>query len=171
MEEAGGEGIQELFEEAEYNLKQSVLKRLANAREGGTEDKDQNEEEEEKIEETDDLGESSLCRNYYVKFSTTVKTEMVSVLLMWLSRPSRVIKFFYWYLFISFWIPAHSVAGHIKPKINFQSYRKYDPDCSSRIRIYPSWIQGSKRHRVSDPQHCPPIGIFFPSAFDIINLH
>jgi hypothetical protein len=63
VEEGEGEGIQELFEEAEYNLKQSVLKRLANAREGRSEDKGQEEEEEEKIEETDDLGESALCRN------------------------------------------------------------------------------------------------------------
>jgi hypothetical protein len=79
VEEGEGEGIQELFEEAEYNLKQSVLKRLADAREGRTEDRDQNkeEEEEEKIEETDGLGESALCRNYYVKISTTVKPEMV----------------------------------------------------------------------------------------------
>ena len=72
VEEGKGKGIQELFEEAEYNLKQSVLKRLANAREGSTEDRDQKEEEEEKIEETDDLGESALCRNYYVKVSRTV---------------------------------------------------------------------------------------------------
>ncbi len=63
VEEGEGEGIQELFEEAEYNLKQSVLKRLADAREGRTEDKGL-EEDEEKIEETDDLGESALCRNY-----------------------------------------------------------------------------------------------------------
>ncbi len=37
--------------------------------------------------------------------------------------------------------------------------RNYDPGCSSRIRIlnfYPSRIQGSKRHRIPDPdsQHC-----------------
>ncbi len=41
----------------------------------------------------------------------------------------------------------------------FLSSRKYDPDCSSRIRIlifYSSRIQGSKRHRIPDPdpQHC-----------------
>ena len=41
----------------------------------------------------------------------------------------------------------------------FLSSRKYDPGCSSRIRIlifYPSRIQGSKRHRIPDPdpQHC-----------------
>jgi hypothetical protein len=41
-----------------------------------------------------------------------------------------------------------------------QSSRKYDPGCSSRIRImdpdpdfYLSRIQGSERHRISDPQH------------------
>ncbi len=39
------------------------------------------------------------------------------------------------------------------------SSRKYDSGCSSRIRIltfYPSRIQGSKRHKVldPDPQHC-----------------
>ncbi len=36
----------------------------------------------------------------------------------------------------------------------FISSRKYDPGCSSRIRtqtFYPSWIQGSKRHRIPDP--------------------
>ncbi len=39
----------------------------------------------------------------------------------------------------------------------FFSSRKYDPICSSRIRIlifYPSRIPGSKRHRIPDPQHC-----------------
>jgi hypothetical protein len=40
----------------------------------------------------------------------------------------------------------------------FLSSRKYDPVCSSRIRIltfYPSRIQGSKRHRIPDldPKH------------------
>jgi hypothetical protein len=39
----------------------------------------------------------------------------------------------------------------------FLSSRKYDPGCSSRIRMltfYPSLIPGSKRHRIPDPQHC-----------------
>jgi hypothetical protein len=39
----------------------------------------------------------------------------------------------------------------------FLSSWKYDPSCSYRIRIlilYPSRIQGSKRHRIPDPQHC-----------------
>jgi hypothetical protein len=41
---------------------------------------------------------------------------------------------------------------------NFLSFRKYDPGCSSRIRIpifYPSRIPdpGSKRYRIPDPQH------------------
>jgi len=38
----------------------------------------------------------------------------------------------------------------------FLSSRKYDPGCSSRIRIlifYPSRIQGPKRHRIPDPQN------------------
>ncbi len=38
----------------------------------------------------------------------------------------------------------------------FLSSRKYDPSRSSRIRIlifYPSRIQGSKRHRIPNPQH------------------
>ncbi len=47
-------------------------------------------------------------------------------------------------------------------KIVFLSSRKYDPGCSSRIRIlifYPSRIQVSKRHRIpdSDPQHCKDV--------------
>jgi hypothetical protein len=36
----------------------------------------------------------------------------------------------------------------------FLSSRKYDPGCSSRIRMltfYPSRIQGSKRHQIPDP--------------------
>jgi hypothetical protein len=40
------------------------------------------------------------------------------------------------------------------PKKWFLSSRKYDPGCSSRIRMlnfYPSRIQGSKRHRIPDP--------------------
>ncbi len=43
-----------------------------------------------------------------------------------------------------------------KPKKWFLSSRKYDPGCSSRIRMltfYPSRIQGSKRHRIPDLQH------------------
>ncbi len=43
------------------------------------------------------------------------------------------------------------------PKKMFLSSRKYDPSRSSRIRIliffYPSRIQGSKRHRIPNPQH------------------
>jgi hypothetical protein len=53
----------------------------------------------------------------------------------------------------------------INPKKLILSSRKYDPGCSSRIRIpdpvrslnfYPSRFQGSKRHRIPDPdpQHC-----------------
>ncbi len=41
-----------------------------------------------------------------------------------------------------------------KPKAWFLSSRKYDPGCSSRIRMltfYPSRIQGSKRHWIPDP--------------------
>ncbi len=46
----------------------------------------------------------------------------------------------------------------------FLSSRKYDPGCSSRIRMltfYPSRIQGSKRHRIpdQDPQHCTGVGM------------
>ncbi len=43
---------------------------------------------------------------------------------------------------------------YVSPKKLFLSSRKYDPDCSSRIRIlifYPSLIQGSQRHRIPDP--------------------
>jgi hypothetical protein len=43
------------------------------------------------------------------------------------------------------------------PKKWFLWSRKYDPGCSSRIRIltfHPSRIQRSKRHRIPDPQHC-----------------
>ncbi len=48
---------------------------------------------------------------------------------------------------------------YFNPKKWFLSSRKYDPGCSSRIRMltfYPSRIQGSKRHRIPDldPQHC-----------------
>jgi hypothetical protein len=48
---------------------------------------------------------------------------------------------------------------YFNPKKGFLSSRKYDPGFSSRIRMltfYPSRIQGSKRHRISDPdpQHC-----------------
>ncbi len=45
---------------------------------------------------------------------------------------------------------------YFNPKKWFLSSRKYDSDFSSRIRIltfYPSRIQGSKRHRIPDPQH------------------
>jgi hypothetical protein len=41
-----------------------------------------------------------------------------------------------------------------KTKKWFLSSRKYDPGCSSRIRMltfYPSRIQGSKKHRIPDP--------------------
>ncbi len=39
----------------------------------------------------------------------------------------------------------------------FLTSRKYDPGCSSRIRnFYPSRVQGSKRHRIPDPQHWYP---------------
>ncbi len=49
----------------------------------------------------------------------------------------------------------------------FLSSRKYDPGCSSRIRIIifsPSRIPRSKRHRIPDPnpQHC---GYFVKSAY------
>jgi hypothetical protein len=36
---------------------------------------------------------------------------------------------------------------YFNPKSYFLSSRKYDPGCSSRI-------QGSKKHRIPDPQHC-----------------
>ncbi len=44
----------------------------------------------------------------------------------------------------------------LTPKKLFLTSRKYDPGCSSRIRIFyssGSQIQGSKRHRIPDPQH------------------
>jgi hypothetical protein len=44
-----------------------------------------------------------------------------------------------------------------KPKKWFLSCRKYNPGCSSRIRMltfYPSRIPESKRHLITDPQHC-----------------
>ncbi len=45
---------------------------------------------------------------------------------------------------------------YFNPKKLFISYRKYDPDCSSRIQILNftcpgSRIQGSKRYRIPDP--------------------
>jgi hypothetical protein len=43
---------------------------------------------------------------------------------------------------------------YLQPKKLFLSSRKYNPGCSSRIRIlifYPFRIQGSKRHRIPDP--------------------
>jgi hypothetical protein len=43
---------------------------------------------------------------------------------------------------------------YFKSKKLFLRSRKYDPGCSSRIRIpifYPSRIKGSKRHRLPDP--------------------
>ncbi len=45
---------------------------------------------------------------------------------------------------------------YFKPKKLFLSSRKYDSGCSSRIRIFPHpgsriRIQGSKKHRLSDP--------------------
>jgi hypothetical protein len=48
---------------------------------------------------------------------------------------------------------------YFDPKNLFISSRKYDPGCSSRIRIlpfYPSRFRGPKRHRIPDPKHCPP---------------
>ncbi len=53
--------------------------------------------------------------------------------------------------------PYKKKLSIFNPKKWFLSSRKYDPGCSSRIRIltfYPSRIQGSKRHRIPDPQHC-----------------
>ncbi len=44
---------------------------------------------------------------------------------------------------------------YFNPKKRFLSSRKYDPGCSSRIRIlifYPSRIQGSKMHWIPDLQ-------------------
>jgi hypothetical protein len=54
---------------------------------------------------------------------------------------------------------ASKELQYFNPKKWFLSSRKYNPGCSSRIRIltlYPSRIQGSKRHRIPDPdpQHC-----------------
>ncbi len=43
---------------------------------------------------------------------------------------------------------------YFNPKKWLLSFRKYDPGCSTRIRIltfYPSRIQGSKGHRIPDP--------------------
>jgi hypothetical protein len=58
-------------------------------------------------------------------------------------------------------IPApHKRIKYFNPKKNkkwFLSSRKYDLSCSSRIRMltfYLSRIQGSKRHRIPNPQHC-----------------
>ncbi len=49
---------------------------------------------------------------------------------------------------------------YFNPKKWFLSTEKYDPGSSSRIRIfYPSRIQGSKRHRIPDPQHWNPLKI------------
>jgi hypothetical protein len=52
---------------------------------------------------------------------------------------------------------------YFNPKKWFLSSRKYDPGCSSRIRIltfYPSRIPGSKRHPIPDPQHCCQLNTF-----------
>jgi hypothetical protein len=58
----------------------------------------------------------------------------------------------------------HQIFRYFNPKNWFLRSRKYDPGCSSRIRIlffYPSKIriQGSKRHRIPDPdpQLCSPL--------------
>ncbi len=43
---------------------------------------------------------------------------------------------------------------HFNPKNCFLSPRKYDPGCSSRVRIlifYPSQIPNPKKHRIPDP--------------------
>jgi len=59
----------------------------------------------------------------------------------------------YQYCWSGMFIP-HPGAKFFHPKKWFPSSGKYDPDCSSRIRIltfYPSRNQGSKRHRILDP--------------------
>ncbi len=60
----------------------------------------------------------------------------------------------------NFFIPDPGSASKnlsiLTPKNSVQSSRKYEPGCSSRNRIltfYPSRIQGSKRHRIPDPEY------------------
>ncbi len=50
-----------------------------------------------------------------------------------------------------------STSKEFNPKKLILSSMKYKPGYSSQIRIltfYASRIQGSKRHRIPDPQHC-----------------
>ena len=60
-------GIQDLFEEAEYSLKQTVLKRLADTRQALEGKEDPHEEEEKKDDAEDDLGKlrSTVLVSYY----------------------------------------------------------------------------------------------------------
>jgi hypothetical protein len=45
-------------------------------------------------------------------------------------------------------------SKYLNPKKLFLSSRKYDLGCPSQILFcYPFRIQGSKRHRIPDPQH------------------
>ena len=55
MAEEEEEGIDEMFEEAEFNLKQSVLKRLAKRR-VAMEGAEEGDEQEEKTDDKEDLG-------------------------------------------------------------------------------------------------------------------
>jgi hypothetical protein len=55
--------------------------------------------------------------------------------------------------------PSRIRIKYFNPKKSFLSSQKYDPGCSSRIRIlifYPSRISDpvAKRHRIPDPEHC-----------------
>ncbi len=64
---------------------------------------------------------------------------------------------------------------YLNPKIWYLSSRKYDPGCSSRIPdpdpdFCPSRIQGSKRHRIPDPQHCYALFSSFHFQEMLINL-
>jgi hypothetical protein len=62
------------------------------------------------------------------------------------------------------------------PKKLFLSFRKYDPGCSSQIRIlivYPSQIQVSKRPRITDPEvkKAPESGSRSPTLLTRIYCH
>ncbi len=77
--------------------------------------------------------------------------------------------------------------NYFNPKKCFLNSRKYDPGCSSRIQIpdpdtdflpIPDpgsrgkkgrhRIQGSKRHRIPDPQHCCSQFNYFTLLFSVI---
>ena len=63
---------------------------------------------------------------------------------------------------------------YFNPKKWFLSSRKYDPGCSSRIRMltfYPSRIPGSKRHRIPDPRSGSATLSFYAYFFLKVHLH